>query len=76
MKIVKLFKSVAVALVASMAFVGQSAMAAIVATDLTGIGTSITTDADTIFVWVLPIIGTILGLTIGLKLLKKFTAKI
>ena len=76
MKIVKLFKAVMFGLFLSLAMAGQSAMAAIVAADLTGIGTTITTDANTIFVWVLPIVGTILGLTIGLKLLKKFTGKI
>ena len=53
-----------------------AANAAIVALDVTNALGAVTTDAQTIFDVVLPIVGTILGLVIGLKLLKKFAAKI
>ena len=52
------------------------ANAAIVATDLTAIGTEVTGDATTVFTWALPILGTVLAMSVGIKLFKRFTNKI
>ena len=52
------------------------ANAAITATDLTAIGTEVTADATTVFTWALPILGTVLAMTVGIKLFKRFTNKI
>lgn len=55
----------------------QSAQAAIVeATHLTPIGTEVSGDASTVFTWVLPIMGTILAMSIGIKLIKRFSSKV
>lgn len=40
---------------------------------LVPIGNEIQDDALTVFTWVLPIIGTIMAMTIGIKLFKRFT---
>lgn len=46
--------------------------ALIVATDLTQAGTDITSQADTVATWAIPIIGAVLAVTIGIKLFKRF----
>lgn len=62
-------------MVALMAF-SSGAMAQISESDLADLGTSITASADAVFSWVIPIFGTILAMSIGLKLVKRFTSRI
>lgn len=52
------------------------ASAAITTTDLDPIGTEVSGDVSTVVTWVLPIMGTVLAATIGIKLVKRFTNKI
>ena len=56
--------------------ISQSSHAAIAAADLTSAMTAITTDAQTVFDAVLPIMITVLALVVGMKLVKRFTNKI
>jgi len=53
-----------------------ASQAAIVAGDLTTPLAAVTTDANTVFTAVLPIILAVVGLSVGISLLKRFTGKI
>jgi len=53
-----------------------SSFAAIAVSDLTAPLAGITTDAGTVFTAVLPVLLTVLGLTIGYKLVKRFVGSI
>jgi len=63
---------------AGAALLGASvaSQAAIVAGDLTTPLAAVTTDANTVFTAVLPIILSVVGLSVGISLLKRFTGKI
>jgi hypothetical protein len=77
MKFFKQSRYYAVAPLAAAAMaVSNSASAAIAEADLTTAMTAITTDAQTVFDAVLPILITVLALVIGMKLVKRFTNKI
>jgi|GEM_PF-4891062 len=69
-------KNVKVALMgfgaSAIALVSSTSHAAITATDLTSPLAAITTDANTVFTAVLPVMLTVLGLVIGYKLVKRF----
>lgn len=56
----------------SLMVLSQQSHAAIAAGDLTAPLTAITTDANTVFTAVLPVMLTVLGLVIGYKLVKRF----
>jgi len=43
---------------------------------LTAVGTDVTDTADALMTWVLPIIGIVLAMTVGLKLFKRFSGKV
>jgi len=64
------------ALAGAMAMVSNVASAAIAATDLSTALTQVTTDSQTVFDAVLPILLGVLALTVGMKLVKRFTNKI
>jgi Phage major coat protein, Gp8 len=64
-------KKLALAMLAMV--VSGASQAAIVTADLTAIGTEVSADAATVFSWALPIMGTLLAMTIGIKLIKRFT---
>jgi len=71
----KIFAPFALAFALMMSMMSP-AHALITATDLTQAGTDITTQAETIAVWALPIIGAVLALTIGVKLFKRLANKV
>lgn len=76
MKYMNQAKRAAGVFAASAIAMAGSAHAAIDSTALdTGLAV-VTTDANTVFTAVLPILLTVLGLSIGLKLLKRFSNKI
>lgn len=54
----------------------MSANAALVAADLTALGTEVTGDIDVVKAAVMPLIFTLVALYVGIKLLKKLTNKI
>jgi len=72
-----MFKSLYVMLLAMFALFSTASNAAITqATHLDPISTEVLADAGTVFGWVLPVFGTILAMTIGIKLIKRFTSKV
>ena len=59
------------------ALVSSVSQAAIdVTTHLTPIGTEISGDITTVFTWIMPIIGTMIAIMVGVKLLKKLSSKV
>ncbi len=67
----------AIALVGVASLMGSaSSYAAIAGSDLTAPLAAITTDAQTVFTAVLPVLLVVLGLTIGYKLVKRFVGSI
>ena len=46
------------------------------ATHLTPIGTEVSGDISTVFTWIMPIIGTMLAIMIGVKLVKRLANKV
>ena len=53
-----------------------SAHAAVDPEALTAMGNEISGDAASVFAWVLPIIGTIIAMVVGIRLIKRFTRAI
>jgi hypothetical protein len=62
--------------ITSLAAVNTSAYAVISSADVTTALGGVTADATTIFTVVLPIVGAVLGLTVGMKLLKRLAGAI
>lgn len=71
----KMKSGLVVASTLAMVALGSPAMAAVAAADVTAAFTGITADAATIFGEALPIVGTVLGLSVGIALFKKFGNK-
>ena len=61
---------------AASVYVGVANAAITQATHLDPIGTEVSGDAATVFGWALPIIGTVLAMSVGIKLFKRFTNKV
>jgi hypothetical protein len=60
----------------AMLAVSLPSQAAIVAADLTAIETEVSADASLVFTTFLPVIGTVLAMIIGIKLVKRFGNKV
>ena len=69
-------KALAVISAVSASIFATTANAALVAADLTALGTEVDGDLTLVKGAVLPIIFTVVALLVGIKLLKKLTAKI
>lgn len=69
-------KFAVVAIAAAPLMLSNTANAALAAADLTPVTTEISSDATLVFTSMIVIVGTVLAMTIGIKLLKRFGNKV